>query len=274
MSRARALAACVALSLSAVVPFPAAAAAPPGRVLSTDQCADQYVLALADRGSIVGLSRLAEGPDSFLRAKARGLPQTRATLEAVLAARPEVVVRSWTPEVRLVPALQARGIRVVQLDDPTDFAGVRRNIRAVAKALGRPAEGERLVGAMDAKLARAKGAWRGRRALYLTPDGYTAGKGTMTDAILSAAGLTNAVTTPGFSAVPLETLVQSPPDAVVMAFFDPEHVGHWAMGRRPIVRKLVETRTVSTLTGDLMRCPAWFSADASLRIADAAGPRR
>ncbi len=270
MKRAPALAACAALC---VVSFPAVAA-PPERVLSVDQCSDQYVMALADRSAIVGVSRLAAGPDSFLRTRAAGLPQRRATLESVLAAKPQMVVRSWALDMHAIPALEARGVRVVQLDDATDFDGVRRNIRAVAAALGRIPEGERLIAEMDLKLARAKGAWGGRRALYLTPDDYTSGPGTMTDAILSAAGLTNAVSAPGFSAVPLEALVQHPPDAVVLAFFDPTHVSHWAVGRRPLVQRLIRGRTIATLSGDLMLCPAWFSADAALRIADAAGRKR
>ena len=243
-------------------------------MLSVDQCADQYVLALADRSTIVGLSRQATGPDSFLRNEARGLPERRATLESALAARPQLVVRSWTVDMRLIPALQARGVRAVQLEDATDFSGVWRNIRAVAAALGRAPRGERLIGEMDAKLARAKGAWGGRRALYLTPDGYTAGQGTMTDAILSAAGLTNAAAAPGFQAVPLEAMVQHPPDAVVLAFFDARHVSRWSMGRRPILQRLVRDRTIATLPSDLLLCPAWFSADAALRIAAAARPAR
>jgi iron complex transport system substrate-binding protein len=249
-------------------------AEPPRRVLSVDQCADQYVLALADRSTIVGLSRLATGPDSLLRDQARGLPERRATLESALAARPQLVVRAWTADMRLLPALQARGVSAVQLEDATDFAGVRRNIRAVAAALGRAPEGERLIRQMDAKLDRARGAWRGRRALYLTPDDYTAGPGTMTDAILSAAGLTNAAAAPGFQAVPLEALVQHPPQTVVLAFYDAQHMSHWAVGRRPILQQLVRERTIATLSGDLLLCPAWFSADAALRIAAASRPPR
>jgi iron complex transport system substrate-binding protein len=264
-----ALAACAVLG--AALP---SRAEPPRRVLSVDQCADQYVLALADRSTIVGLSRLATGPDSFLRDEARGLPARRATLESALAARPQLVVRSWTPNVRLLPALEARGVAAVQLEDATDFEGVRRNIRAVAAALGRAPGGERLIGRMDAKLARAKGAWQGRRALYLTPDGYTAGPGTMTDAILSAAGLTNAAAAPGFQAVPLEALVQHPPEAVVLAFFDAQHMSHWAVGRRPVLQRLVQGRTIATPPSDLSLCPAWFSADAALRIAAAASSGR
>jgi iron complex transport system substrate-binding protein len=249
-------------------------AEPPRRVLSVDECADQYVLALADRSTLVGLSRLATGPDSFMRDAAHGLPERRATLEAALAARPQLVVRSWTADMRLIPALQARGVKAVQLEDATDFQGVRRNIRAVATALGRASQGERLIAEMDAKLARAKDAWGGRRALYLTPDGYTAGQGTMTDAILSAAGLTNAAAAPGFQAVPLEAMVQHPPDAVVLAFFDARHMSRWSVGRRPILQRLVQGHTIATLPSDLLLCPAWFSADAALRIATAARVKR
>jgi iron complex transport system substrate-binding protein len=272
VTRIRAIAACAALcGLFSALPSFAEA---PRRVLSVDQCADQYVMALADRSTIVGVSRLAGGPDSWLRAKAEGLPQSRATLEAVLAARPQAVVRSWTPDVRLVPALRARGVTVVQLEDAEDFDGVRRNIRAVAAALGRAPEGEALIRDMDAKLARAKGAWGGRRVLYLTSSAYTAGRGTMVDAMLSAAGLTNAAIAPGYSPVPLERLTLHPPDAVVLAFFDPRHEGRWAVGRRPLFRRLTQGRVIARLGGDVLLCPAWYSADAALQIAAAAPGRR
>ncbi|HWU13287.1 MAG TPA: ABC transporter substrate-binding protein, partial [Caulobacter sp.] len=79
----------------AVVAGPAVARTGPERVMSLDSCADQYVLALAARGTIVGVSSRAAAPDSFLRAKAAGLPKRRTTLEAVLSARPDIVVRQW-----------------------------------------------------------------------------------------------------------------------------------------------------------------------------------
>ena len=272
MRRAGAIAAC-AVVIGLLAAFPALAEAP-RRVLSLDQCADQYVLALADRSTIVGVSSLARGPDSWLRAKAAGLPESRATVEGVLAARPQTVVRSWTADVRLVPALRARGVTVVQLEDAEGFDGVRRNIRAVAAALGREPQGEALIRDMDAKLAQARGAWGGRRALYLTSYAYTAGPGTMVDAILTAAGLTNAASAPGYSAVPLERLTLHPPDAVVLAFFDPQHLGRWAVGRRPLFRRLTEGRAIASLGGDVLLCPAWYSADAAVQIAAAARARR
>jgi iron complex transport system substrate-binding protein len=207
-----------------------------------------------------------------MRAQARGLPERRATLESALAARPRVAVRWWTPDARLVPALRARGVEVVQLASVDDFAGIRRNVRAVAAALGQPARGEALIADMDADLARARGAWAGRRALYLTPGGYTSGPGTLTDAILTAAGLTNAARRPGYSPVPLETLALAPPDALVLGFFDPAHVGGWSVGRRPLVQRLARDHAIAAIPSDLQLCPAWFAGKAALAIA-AQAPR-
>jgi iron complex transport system substrate-binding protein len=73
---------------------------------------------------------------------------------------------------------------------------VRANVRKVAQALDRQAEGEALIARMDADLARAAGAGRGAPRFYLTPGGYTAGSNTMIDAMLKAAGFTNASTQP------------------------------------------------------------------------------
>ena len=86
--------------------MPMAAEAGP-RVLSLDQCADQFVLALSPREAIVGLSTRADDADSRLRALAVGLPKRRVGLEPALAVRPQVVVRYWGGEPRLIEARPA-----------------------------------------------------------------------------------------------------------------------------------------------------------------------
>jgi iron complex transport system substrate-binding protein len=189
-------------------------------VLSFDQCADEYVLALAPRPAIVGLSTRADDADSLLRERARGLPLRRVNLETALATRPSLVVRTYGGDAGLIRALERRGVRVLTLEDAADFDGVRRNLREVARAVDARAAGEALVADMDRRLVRAAGAWKGRSALYLTPSGYTAGPGTLPDGILRAAGLTNVERRPGYNEVPLERFVLTPPDALVMAFFD------------------------------------------------------
>ena len=250
----------------------ALAAAPAGagpRVMSLDQCADQYVMALAPRADIAGLSFRADDADSYLRKAAAGLPLRRADLETVLAARPQLVVRYWGGDAVLVRRLEARGVRVVRIEDAQDFDGVRGNVRRIAAALGRSAVGEALVGRMDADLARAKGAWRGRRALYLTPGGYTAGDDTLIGAMMRAAGLSSAAAAPGFSPVPLERLVAEPPAAFVLGFFDPASmsVQRWSIGRHGALRRAMAGRPVVELPAAVLGCPGWFAADGALALA-------
>ena len=267
MNAAKAIAALTAVM--ALVPAGAWAAP---RVMSLDSCADQYVLALAPREAIVGLSHRAVAPDSYLRDQAAGLPLRRATFESLVSARPQVVVRLWGGDARLTKALQAKGVPTVTLDDASDFDGVRSNVRKVAAALDRRPHGEALIATMDARLKAAAGAGRGREALYLTPGGFTAGANTLIDATLRAAGYANATKAPYFAAVPLEQMVMTPPAAVVLGFFDRARAGadRWGPGRHAALRHVVRNRTVASLPAAVVGCPAWFAADGSAALAKAA----
>ncbi|MCK5910022.1 MAG: ABC transporter substrate-binding protein [Caulobacter sp.] len=267
MSAAKALCALVA----ALALAPGRALAAP-RVMSLDSCADQYVLALAPRDSIVGLSHRAVSRDSYMRSAAVGLPLRRATFESLVAARPQVVVRLWGGDARLAKALEKKGVTTVTLDDAADFQGVRANVRKVAAALDRRAEGEAIISRMDAQLGRAAGAGKGRSALYLTPGGFTAGAGTLIDAMLKAVGYANASKAPYFAPVSLEGLVMRPPTAVVLGLFDMARAGadRWGPGRHAALQRVVSTRTAASLPASVVGCPGWFAADGARMLAEAA----
>ena len=248
------------------------AAAATARIVSLDQCADQYVLALAPRESVVGLSHRADDPDSRLRMLATGLPAIRVTAESLLATRPEIAVRYWGGDARLERTLQARGVRVVQIRDAADFAGIRRNIRVVAGALSATARGEALIRQMNTQLDYASGAWDGRSALYLTPSGFTAGDDTLIGAIMRAAGLRNAARRPGYSAAPLESLVLSPPQGFVLGFFDQLSAAfeRWGVGRHAALKRHFPDRQIAALPGSVLSCPAWFAGDGVEMLAQSA----
>jgi iron complex transport system substrate-binding protein len=253
---------------------PARAAGP--RIVSLDQCSDEFVLALAPRDEIVGVSKRATNADAYLRAAAAGLPQRRPSLEAVLGARATIAVRYWTPDARLPDALRRRGVSVVQIDEAHDFAGVRANVRKVAAGLGQPADGEALIARMDAKLAESLGAWGGARALYLTPGGFTAGPDTLVGAIMAAAGLASVGASGGYAPVPLERLVLQPPAALVLGFFRDLGGGrqHWTIAGNGYLRGLIHERAIASLPGSMLGCPAWYAADGALALAQAHPPAR
>jgi iron complex transport system substrate-binding protein len=240
------------------------------RVLSLDQCADQYVLALSPRADIVGLSKRALDADSHLRAQAVGLPERRATAESSLGAAPDVVVRYWGGDERLVEDLRRRGVRVLTIDETASFAGVRANIRKVAAGLGQAAKGEDLIARMDRELAAASGAGRGAGALYITSGGDTAGKDTLVGAMLRSAGFIDLAPEAGYGALSLEQLVQHPPSLVVLGFFDQNMAAgeRWSVGREPVLRRLIRSRPAVSLPAAILGCPAWFAADGARDLAD------
>lgn len=240
------------------------------RVLSLDQCADQYVLALANPEDIAGVSPRADDHDSWLRDQVRGAPRVRPTLEGVTAARPQVVVRYWGGDPRMVGALERRGVRVVQIEDAQDFDGVRANIETVARALDRPGRGQDLIASMDRNLMQSRNAWSGEDALYLTTAGWTTGRGSLIDAMMRAAGLENGWDGPAFAPVSVEQLILHPPRRYVLGFFDALRADRRGVGRHPSVRRRTATRAIVSLPGAMLGCPAWFVADGSRRIARAA----
>lgn len=243
------------------------------RVVSLDFCADQYVLALAEPSQILAVSPGADEDDSYLREKARGLRAARPMTEEIAALKPDLVFRFWGGSNGLTAALEKFGARVITLDYPSDFEIVTKNIRTAAAALGRDAEGERMVADLYARLA-ALAARKGAhpRALYVTPGGVTAADGTMIDALFKAAGVPNAAAGEfGWPSLPMEKLVLDPPELVVTGFFEAttEYVNHWSASRHAAFKHVFSRTPAVHLSAELISCPAWFSVDAAEEIAAA-----
>jgi len=257
----------IAVLAGVILVAPGGAEARPLRVLSLDQCADQYVLALAPEADLA-LSPRADDPDAWMREAAAGRRRVRPTLEAAIAFRPDVVVRYWGGEPRLLARLEADGVRVVTIEDATDFDGVRADIRTVSRGLGAAARGEALIARMDATLPAkpAREPTMKPRAQYLTAGGFTAGKGTLIDAILSAAGFANAAEEPSFAPVSIERMALFPPARFVLGFFDQVR-GDWrGAGRHPVLRRLARGRVAARLPAAALTCPGWFAADAAAML--------
>lgn len=250
-----------------------AALAGAARVFSADYCADQLALALADREQIVALSVDAEKDFSYLRALAAGLPQARADVEQAIARRADVVLRFWGGDAA---RLERFGVKVVTLNYAADFEAVKSNVMIAADAMGRHERGEALVAKLDSRLAVL--AARGKlstSALYVTPGGVTAGKGTLIDAIFNAAGIGNVTSEKELSYWPplsAEALIADPPDFIVTGFFmaNSERVNHWSAVRHPALRKTLAATPRIDLPADVLSCPGWFSLDAAEAIRSAA----
>ncbi|MCS6922283.1 MAG: ABC transporter substrate-binding protein [Elioraea sp.] len=194
-----------------------AAEAKPSRVVSLNLCADQFVVALADRARIAALSPLAADPSLSAAAEAaRGLPRARPVLEEILPLRPDLAIAGAWGGARVAAVLEARGVRVLRLGLAANFDDILAQARSVAEALDEVARGEALVAAMEARLAALSRPQRNARALVWEARGFTAGEATLADWVLRAAGWRNAAKFADYGTVPLERILASPPDLLIV----------------------------------------------------------
>ncbi|HUN39413.1 MAG TPA: ABC transporter substrate-binding protein [Acetobacteraceae bacterium] len=183
------------------------------RVVSLNLCTDQMLVLLAPE-QVAALSPLARDPAlSFVAAQAARLPVVRATSEAVLRLHPDLVLAGDYGAQTTLDLLEQEGIRVVRLDTPHDFAGIRRQTLRLANLLDVPARGAALIAAMDATLRTLPRPSRRMTALAWEPRGYTEGPDTLMGAVLRAAGLIDIGTG---RYVGLEALLRHPPDLLVV----------------------------------------------------------
>jgi iron complex transport system substrate-binding protein len=182
-------------------------------VVSLNLCTDQMLVLLAPT-KVAALSPLARDPAlSFVAQEAAHLPVVRASAEAVLRLQPDLVLAATYGAQTTLGLLEQEGTPILRVDLPQDFDGIRKQTRLLAGALGVPQSGEALLAVMDAALGDLPQRPRRLRALVWEPRGLTAEPGSLMDAVLRSAGLTNAS---DGRRVGLEALLRQPPDLLVV----------------------------------------------------------
>lgn len=192
--------------------------AAPRRIVSLDLCADQLVLALADRSQIAGLSRFARDPGLSAAAdKVRGLPILRDTGESLLVAHPDMVVAI---PARPLPALDPHSYRLVDAPNADNYGMIVAQLRQVGRAVGHADRAEAIVDDMNTRLAALPHRpGRGKIAAYYQRRGYMTGTGTLVDELIGRMGLINLAAKlgkPVLSQLSLEEMVAARPDYLIL----------------------------------------------------------
>ena len=209
------------------IPVLLGAAAPPPtpryphRIVSLNLCADQYLLALADRGQIAALTRFARDPEmSAAAAKAGSIPTTRGSAEDVLALRPDLIIAAPGRRRETMAQLRNRSIATLDVSFARDYGDIVRQVRDVAAAVGHPARGEALIADMDRRLAAIpRHASQRAEAAYYQRRGFLTGTGTLIDDLMRRVGLRNLARRlgkPALARVGLEELALARPDYLIV----------------------------------------------------------
>lgn len=241
----------------AIAPDMLAAASP--TIASINLCADQLALVLADPAQIRSLSWLAADPaESLLAEAAARFPLNHGSAEELLAVGADVVLAGayTAPHTRSV--LRRLGIEVVELSPARSIADVELNVERVARAIGQPERGRRIVAAMRERhrMLDASRPARPVDAIVLRPGSFTVGRDTLAHELMTLAGLRNLAALQELDAwgsMPLETLLVSSPPLLVMNDYraGDASLAHHTLAH-PALRAYAATARVVHIPG-----PAW-----------------
>ena len=188
--------------------------------MSMNMCTDLLLLQLVPKARVASVTYLAHDAvaATFPGADA-GVPTNRGTAEDILRFRPDLILAGdfSTPVTRRLA--KRVGAPIVEVESVNDFEGIRRIVRQVGAAVGEPARAEAMVRDLDAKLARLAAQPPERRLRVVAWSGGTSvpGKGTLSNAIIEAAGAVNIAARPGanYGTFDVEQLLAADPDALL-----------------------------------------------------------
>jgi iron complex transport system substrate-binding protein len=200
----------------------------PQRIVSQTVLSDEVLWELGPevRRRVVGVSKMAD--DATYSAVANRWPADVARIpgssEALVAARPDLVIVADVTAVETTTLLQRSGIATLQLERFDGFDDFRRHAHRLAGAVGAKARGEAVVERFDAALSEHLSTVDDDAPTALSWIGGTvAGKNTIFDDEARSAGLRNAAAIGGLTGhgnVAIEQVVAWDPELVVTSCGD------------------------------------------------------
>ncbi|MFC3052791.1 ABC transporter substrate-binding protein [Kordiimonas pumila] len=247
-----------------------------GGFVSLDRCADQFVLALADRTDIQAVSFEAADNRSFYEEAAYGLPVVGGSLEEAISIKPDLVLLTYRGGPRAVAVLNQVGIAAYM----PPYAGSLDESLGVLMDVGRLLGAETRAGELQQNYRKRYQALMdaerySQKAVYMTPGGFTAGEGTYIDDIIKLAGFDTVAAEAGIKGwvpLPLEKMVVSPPDFVVATFFHDAdiHVSSWSSSRHSVYKHLMGDLPIIHVPSRYLTCSGVFAIDAAEYIREQA----
>lgn len=264
-----------------VLAVTSAAVAQPQRIVSLNMCTDELVLRLAAPERIASVTWLSQDPRNANMAEvARRIPANHGLVEQVLAMRPDLVIAGAYTTRATVGLLKRVGAPPREFGVPRNLAEMRAQIREMATLLGTEARGEALIADIDARLnaLAERPLPKPLRAIVLRPNGFTVGRGSLVDEILTRAGLVNVAVELGidnYGQIPLETVALAGAEVLVLNETPdgPPSLAHEVL-HHPVIARLSERLRLVSLPSRLWTCAGPSVVDAiELLVAATEQPR-
>lgn len=253
--------------------------AKPQRIVSLNMCTDELVLRLASPKHIASVTWLSQDPrNANMAARALVVPANHGLVEEVLAYKPDLVIAGAYTTRSTVALLKRVGVPVREFGVPSNLAEMRQQIRDMANLLGERQNGEELIAGIDARLAALANRPRTAqpRAIVLRPNGFTTGRGSLVDEILTTAGLTNLAAELGidnYGQIALETVALGKADILILNTTPdgPPSLAHEIL-HHPVLARLGDRLKLAALPSKLWTCAGPAVIDAIELLLDATAP--
>lgn len=257
------------------------AAAKPARIVSLNMCTDELVLRLAPPEHIASVTWLSRDPRNANMAEAaRAVGVNHGLVEQVLASQPDLVIAGAYTTRSTVALLKRVGLPVREFGVPRNLAEMRAQIADMAAVLGEEERGAAVIADIDTRLAAlaARHPAVRHRAIVLRPNGFTVGRGSLVDEILTLAGLDNIAASLGidsYGQIALETIALGGAEMLILNDTPdgPPSLAHEVL-HHPLIERLGERLKLVALPSRLWTCAGPSVLDAIELLAKAAGGKR
>lgn len=198
----------------------------PYRIASTTEGTDEILSGLVPKQRIVMVTTFASQPVySNISKYVKGIPAiNQVNAEQVLAVKPGIVLMASYNTPAIIQQIEQTGVPVFEFTNFNSIQDIETNIGVVGHLVGAPAKAVQMVTAMKKQLQtihRATAKFKKLNVLDYGTDGYTAGRNTTVDSVITAAGGSNAAKNiNGWQLLTDEEIVKMNPQVIIDASHD------------------------------------------------------
>ncbi len=191
-------------------------------IISINLCSDLLLHDLADRDQIQSLSYFVKDRHySPIVDKLGDIPINSGRIEQIIAARPSLVLASAYSSALVLDMLKRFNIETYSLTGAQSLEQLYEAMRGLGAQIGKQQRAEEHIASMQLALQRADAEEEQTDrlgAIYLSPNGYSEGEGTLTHELITLAGYTNLTAGLGaWHTVSLEQIIALKPDVIITA---------------------------------------------------------
>lgn len=200
---------------------------PAQRVVSMAPSNTEILFAIGAGSQVVGRDEFSDYPADATRLPSIGGSYGEYNNEAIVNLKPDLILASELNTAEQVQALEALGLKVYLLSNPTDLDGMYKNLEIVGKLTGHEADAAELVQSLKSRVAAVEEKLKNvseQPLVFYELDStdpnapYTAGSGTFIDTLLSMAKGRNLgdMLDGSYAQISLEELVVQSPDIILL----------------------------------------------------------